>query len=138
MKRQQLANRQHRLERFAELCAQEDSHTPDHRGNFSPPLMIRVVGKVKQLYDVASRMVVYLNHQDITSEVADLAGLRLCKGDTIIIRSGSGEQGDIRELAAIVSRLSEEGRRATVAGQPAQAALAPMDDYVSSDFSQIA
>ena len=127
MKKQQLANRQHRLERFAELCAQEDFQTPDDQGNFSPPLLIRVVGKVRQLYDVASRMIVYLNDHDITSEVADLAGLRLCKGDTIIIRSGSGEQGDILELADIVSRLYEEGLRATVVGQPAQAALAPMD-----------
>ena len=127
MKKQQLANRQHRLERFADLCAQEGFQAPDHLGNFSPTLLIRVVGKVRQLYDVASRMIVYLNRRDITSEVADLAGLRLCKGDTIIIRSGSGEQGDIRELADIVSRLYAEGLRATVAGQPVQAALAPMD-----------
>ena len=127
MKKQQFPDRQRRLEQFTQLCAREGFPMPDDQGNFAPPLMIRVVGKVKQLYDVASRMIVYLNHQDITSEVADLAGLRLCKGDTIIIRSGSGEQGDIRELADIVSRLYAEGLRATVAGQPVQAALAPMD-----------
>ncbi|WP_346380470.1 hypothetical protein [Acidithiobacillus sp.] len=138
MKKQVPANRQPRLERFAELCAQEGFPTPDDQGNFSPPLLIRVVGKVKQLNDVASRMIVYLNHQDITFEVACLAGLRLCKGDTIIIRSGSGEQGDIRELATIVSDLYAEGLRAAPTGQPLQPVLAPRDTDAGGDSPRIA
>jgi hypothetical protein len=87
-----------------------------------PPFRVSALERVVQLYGLASRMKIWLGDVDVTALVAALAGYRLCKGETVIRRSGSGEAVDraaLRQsainvhLAAAESHLDIEAYRAT-------------------------
>jgi hypothetical protein len=87
-----------------------------------PPFRVSAVERVVQRFGLASRMKIWLGDFDVTELVAALAGYRLCKGDTVIRRSGAGEACDraaLRQsafnvhLAAAEAHLDADAFRAT-------------------------
>lgn len=86
------------------------------------PFRIEVHERVPQRFGHASRMKIWFSAVDVTGLVAALAGYRLCKGDTVIRRSGAGEACDraaLRQsafnvhLAAAEAHLDADAFRAT-------------------------
>ena len=56
------------------------------------PFFINSVGWARQTYGCASKLVIYLGDSHITPLLAALAGERLCKGETINVRSGCASE----------------------------------------------
>lgn len=56
------------------------------------PFFINSVGWARQTYGCASKLVIYLGDNHITPLLAALAGERLCKDETINVRSGCSSE----------------------------------------------
>ena len=56
------------------------------------PFFINSVGWARQTYGCASKLVIYLGDSHITPLLAALAGERLCKDETINVRSGCASE----------------------------------------------
>lgn len=73
---------------------QDDRHAERHLSPFN----VEFIESVQQLYGVGSRLRIRLGCRDVTPLVARLSGYRLCKGDTVIVRSGVGSTDYDRHL----------------------------------------
>lgn len=63
------------------------------------PYDIKHFGVVQQTYGCASALAIFLGGSDLTPLLATLGGLRLCRSNTVNIRSGSGRNHDEMLLA---------------------------------------
>lgn len=63
------------------------------------PYDIKCIGVVQQTYGSASALAIFLGGSDLTPLLATLGGLRLCRSNTVNIRSGSGRDYDAMLLA---------------------------------------
>lgn len=105
------------------LNQQDDRHA-DRRLS---PFRVDFIENVQQLYGVGSRLRIWLGCRDMTPLVARLSGYRLCKGDTVIVRSGCSTDYDRHLLGHIAYNIHMEAavacrdHDATVAGSEERA-----------------
>lgn len=90
------------------LNQQDDRHADRHLS----PFRIEFIENVQQLYGVGSRLRIWLGCQDMTPLVARLSGYRLCKHDTVIVRSACSTDYDRHRLGHLAYNIHMEAAEA--------------------------
>lgn len=73
---------------------------------------VEVVSSVQQYYGIATKMRLWLGRINMTGLLSKLTQLRLCKGETINVRTGSGVSVDTVWLIRIATQVHLDAARA--------------------------